>query len=84
MLNLIRPRISSWGASFILNPQLCLALPEYSQTWDFGRIAPTSAVGSVADAIRGSAGEFLERKHFYNEIIPKKNVKLKMRLMSMK
>lgn len=70
MYNLIRPRISSWGASLISNPQPCLALPEYSQTWDYGRIAPSSAVGNVAESIRGATGEFLERKHFYNEVVP--------------
>lgn len=70
MLNLIRPRVSAWPSSLILNPQLLLALPEYAQTWDYGRISPSSAVGSVGESIRGAVGEFLERKHFYNEIIP--------------
>lgn len=72
MINLTQPVGTNWPSKFMLIPQFTSSLPELAQAYDHHRIAPTSAVGTTLEAICGTIGEFLERRHFFNEVIPDK------------
>ncbi|MCQ3007930.1 MULTISPECIES: YcaO-like family protein [Pseudomonas syringae group genomosp. 2] len=70
MINITQPSGSNWPSNFMLTPQIARGLPALAQAFDHHRVAPTSAVGTPREAICGTVGEFMERRHFYNEVVP--------------
>lgn len=84
MINLYRNVTSLWPAALVLSPRLNTKIPMLCQVYDFDRVSPSSSVGNTRDAIQGSVGEFLERKHFYNEIKINAKVKSLDEMMSSK
>ncbi len=74
MINIKHSNGSSWPANFMLVPRTNIGLPELAQAYDYHRVAPTSAVGNANQAICGAVGEFMERRHFYNEVTPEKEL----------
>lgn len=68
MINIYSELMSSWPASVVLAPKLSRLTPSFAQVWDYERIAPSSAVGSTVKSVQGAVGEYLERRHFFNEI----------------
>jgi hypothetical protein len=68
MINIFQNGMSCWPQSFQLASNTATALPFLGQTFDYHRVSPTSAVGSIEGSICGAVGEYLERKHFYNEV----------------
>ena len=59
---------SNWPFLFMSIPQITSELPAISETYDGHRTPPTSAVGTRVASLCGAMGEFMERRHFYNEI----------------
>lgn len=76
MINLAQPIGSIWPSNLMLTPQIARELPALAQAFDHHRVAPTSAVGTSREALCGTIGEFMERRHFYNEVTPEKLLRL--------
>ncbi|QHM74896.1 hypothetical protein C7M52_00840 [Mixta theicola] len=76
MINLYSNIMSSWPASIVMSPKLSRLTPSIAQIWDYERISPASAVGSSLKSLQGAIGEYLERKHFFNEIVPASQKKI--------
>ena len=68
MMRIGQSMASNWPLSMITVPQLAASLPLIADVYDAHRVSQTSAVGNWLETIRGAFGEFLERRHFYNEI----------------
>lgn len=76
MINLAQPIGSIWPSNLMLTPQIARELPALAQAFDHHRVAPTSAVGTSREALCGTIGEFMERRHFYNKVTPEKLLRL--------
>lgn len=68
MIRIPMPSSSNWPSSFLSVPVLARALPAICEVYDGHRVSQTSAVGTGIESLRGAIGEFVERRHFYNEI----------------
>lgn len=67
---------SNWPISIKTIPTISVNLPSFTEAYDGDRISSTSALGNQKEAINGTIGEFLERRHFYNEPFTKKSMML--------
>ncbi len=67
-MRLINSSGSVWPGSFLMIPQVASRLPAVSEVFDGHRVPQTSAVGKGIESLRGAIGEFMERRHFYNEV----------------